>query len=165
MDIQDRLASGLAGIHERMGELQKQMEIQNQLIIQQLRGIKWMRLPLTLQGTASGGALNLGEASGQVLGPKPGYLWSLNRLVVDGLTTGATPDVVNLYRSSSTGQPPLWQFNGNTFGYTFSDLNVTLMGGDTLNLISVGSFAATGTIRLSGELLEVPAEMVGKLVG
>ena len=54
--------------------------------------------------------------------------------------------------------------NGNNFGYDFGKLRVTLMGGDELNFASVGTFAATGRIRVSGELLEVPAEMLYKLV-
>jgi len=129
----------------------------------QARGVKWMRLP-ELTGTASGSALNLDESHGvPVVGPESGYAWSLRRIVVDGMTTGATPDVLNMYRNS-TGGAPLWQFNGNNFGYTFGRLEMVLMSGDTLKFASVGTFAATGRIRVSGELVEVPAEMLWKLV-
>jgi len=57
----------------------------------------------------------------------------------------------------------LWQFNGNNFGYTFGKLELLVMGGETLSLQSVGTFASTSLITLSGELTEVPSEMVYKL--
>lgn len=127
------------------------------------RGIKWMRLP-EITGTAVSSVLTLDDAHGAAtVGPESGYLWSLRRIVIDGMTTGGTPDVVNMYRNS-TGGAPLWQFNGNNFGYTFGRVEMTLMGGDTLKFASVGTFNATGRIRVSGELVEVPAEMVFKLV-
>jgi len=128
-----------------------------------LRGIKHMRLPRTLTGAASGGTLALGESDGQICGPRSGYIWSIRRLVVTGLTSGVTPDVVNLYHGTAAG-PILWQFNGNNFGYTFGRLEMTLYGGENLALASVGTFSATGQITLSGEILEVPAELIGKLV-
>jgi hypothetical protein len=130
----------------------------------QARGLKWMRLPVLL-GTPAGSAVTIDGAHGQPpVGPESGYAWSLRRIVVDGMTTGATPDVINMYRNSAGGtQAPLWQFNGNNFGYTFGRLEMTLTGGDSLTFASVGTFAATGTIRVTGELVEVPAEMLYKI--
>ena len=125
------------------------------------RGIKWMRLPL-LTGTAASSALSIGQAS--QVGPASGYVWSLRRLIVNGLTSGGTPDVVNLFSNSAGTSIPLWQFNGNNFGYTFSKGEMTLRPGEILLLASVGTFAATGQITLSGELIEVPAEMLAKLL-
>jgi hypothetical protein len=131
----------------------------------QARGVKWMRLPV-ITGTASSSTLTLDESHGApIVGPEGGYAWSLRRIVIDGMTSGTTPDVVNMYRNSTgVGSPPLWQFNGNNFGYTFGRLEMVLNGGDTLKFLSVGTFAATGLIRVSGELVEVPAEMLWKLV-
>ena len=130
---------------------------------EQVRGIKWMRLPPVLQGKPSGGALAIGNPYGQTVGPRLGYAWSLRRLIVDGLTAAATPDVVNLYLDSSTGRAPMWQFNGNNFGYSFNSLEMVMLGGETLTLTSVGTFSATGVIRLSGEMIELPQEMLAKL--
>lgn len=128
-----------------------------------LRGIKHMRLPELLYGTASSNKLTLSVPNGQLpVGPKLGYLWSISRLVVNGLTTGSTPDVVNLYHDSTTGQP-MWTFDGNHNGYTFGKLQMTLFGGETFALASVGTFNATGQITLCGELIEVPEELAGKL--
>jgi hypothetical protein len=128
-----------------------------------VRGIKWMRLPATLSGAVKSSAITLGTGTGQIVGPEQGYAWAMRRLVVGGLTAGATPDVVNLYRNDGFNQVALWQFNGNNFGYTFNNLQLVLMSGDTFSLQNVGTIAATGTITLSGELVEVPAERLGEL--
>lgn len=129
-----------------------------------LRGLKYMRLPEYLSGKASSSAISLGIERGQKpVGPGEGYAWTFRRLLVNGLTSGASPDVVNLYRGSS-GTQPLWQFNGNSFAYTFGKGDIVLLGGETLALASVGTFSATGQVTLSGELIEVPAELLGKLL-
>jgi hypothetical protein len=129
----------------------------------QYRAEKWMRLPEVLQGKAAGGALSLGLAVARV-GPAQGYGWRVTRLVVDGLASGATPDVVNLYRNENALGAPLWQFNGNSFGYTFSKGQMAFGPGDSLMLVSVGTITATGIIRLSGEIVEAPAEQLTKIV-
>jgi hypothetical protein len=128
-----------------------------------LRSEKWMRLPELLSGKASGSALVLGESAGQVVGPREGYFWSVRRLVVSGLNSGATPDVVNLYRGTASGVP-LWQFNGNNFGYTFGKGQMSLRGGENFALASVGTFNSLATITLAGELVEVPAQLAGKVI-
>lgn len=130
----------------------------------QLRAVKWMRLPV-YTGTPASSAVTIDPKAngGVVLGPEQGYAWCLTRLVIDGMASGTTPDVINMYRNSVTSQPPLWQFNGNNFAYTWGKLRMTLIGGDSLQFASVGTFAATGLIRVTGELIEVPAEMLGRL--
>ena len=129
------------------------------------RGVKWMRLPL-LQAAAASNTVNIDEThtQGIPLGPEQGYAWSLRRIVVYGMTTGSTPDIINMYRNHISGQVPLWQFNGNNFGYTFGRCEMTLMPGDTLKFSSAGliSYAASGA-TVSGELVQVPAEMLPKL--
>jgi hypothetical protein len=126
------------------------------------RGFKWMRLP-QLTGTPASSAVLIDEKGNGPVGPEQGYAWSLKRVIVDGMTAGAVPDVINMFRNSHIGQPPLWQFNGNTFGYTFGKLEIVLLSGDFLKFASVGTFAATGVIRVTGELIELPAEMLAKL--
>ena len=80
-----------------------------------------------------------------------------------GLTAGATPDVLNVYRRGGTTQP-VWQVNGNTFAYTFPRLSFVLLASESLVLVSVGTFTATGTITATADLIEVPAQMLAKLV-
>jgi hypothetical protein len=119
-----------------------------------------MRMP-GLQGTPANSALSMGQGAQQV-GPRDGFAWSIQRLVVQGLTTGATPDIVNFYFNNPEGVP-VWQLNGNSFGTSFGKLQLTMYAGDNLVVTSVGTFAATGTITVQGEVLEVPAEMLWKL--
>ena len=117
-----------------------------------------MRLPV-LRGTIASSAVTLGITKGQPpVGPESGYVWSLRRLIVTGLTSGASPDVVNLYANDAFAGPPLWQFNGNNFGYTFGFGELVIQSGETLALQNSGTIAATGTVTLSGELDEAPAE-------
>ena len=127
------------------------------------RAFKHLRLP-EMYGTPASSACTIGASggSGTAVGPESGYAWSLRRVIVDGMTSGTTPDVINMYRNS-TGTAPLWQFNGNSFGYTFGKLEMVLKDGDVLMFASSGTFAATGRIRVSGELVEVPAEQLWKL--
>jgi len=124
----------------------------------------WMRLPETLSGRPSGSAITLGVGKGQVLGPQQGYAWVIRRLVVTGLTASATtPDIVNFFLNDRFNGPVWWQLNGNQFGETFGRSELVMMPSDTMSLQSVGTLAATGLIIVSGELEEVPAEMLYKV--
>jgi hypothetical protein len=132
--------------------------------VARLHGIRHMRLPEVLVGTPSSSKISLdGNTGPYPLGPRSGYAWSITRLIVSGLTAGSTPDVVNLYKGAPGAGVPLWQFNGINFGYTFGKLDMVLYGGETLSLQNSGSIAATGQIGLGGELIECPAELIGKL--
>lgn len=128
---------------------------------QYARGVKYMRLPVT-SGAVAGGAFSLdGTAAG--LGPRAGYIWTIRRLAVTGLTTGTTPDLVNAYRNSPGGIP-VWQFNGNNWAYTFGKTELLLLPGEVLCFANQGAIAATGNITVSGDLVEVSAEQIYKLV-
>jgi hypothetical protein len=126
-------------------------------------GRKWMHLP-PLQGAASSGTLLIGHAA-PVCGPMSGYIWTVTRLVVTGLTTGTSPDVVNFFLNDSRGgaAPVWWQLNGNSFGETFGRGQLLVMPGETVICRSLGTFAATGTITVTGDVEQVPAEMQGRL--
>ncbi len=126
-----------------------------------VRGIKYMRLPL-LSGFADGsGNLTLGEGT-TTNAPNQGYAWSVKRLAVSGLASGTTPDVVNVYRGDGLNNP-VWQLNGNNFAYTFGKLDLVLLAGE--NLVLAGStITSTALITLTGDCIEVPQEMLGKLV-
>ena len=145
----------------------KQALIENEREMEHARGFKWLRIPELLSGKPASNAITLGTGSGQgatPVGPEQGYAWSLLRVVVSGLTAGTTPDVVNLFRNDRFSGPPLWQFTGNALQAGFAKLGLVLMGGDTLSLQNVGSIASTSLITVSGELVEVPAEMLYKLI-
>jgi len=133
----------------------------DQLAAGLIRGIGYRRLP-QLSGTAVSDALLLGTEAPGLVGPPSGYAWTIRRVYVNGLTAGSTPDVVQLFRNGS-GSQPVWQISGSTPQQTFGRLEFVLNGGETLVVASVGTFQATGTITVSGELVEIPSEMLGKL--
>jgi len=170
-DITATLGLKLDGIGGTLKEM-KNRQLAEALERDKLRGVKWMRLPL-LQGTVTASGINLGENTGagqgyqQKIGPDEGYGWRITRLCIAGLTYGATPDVVNFFRTSSGQQGGfLWQLNGNSPGTTFGKGQITLSPGDTLTAVNQGAVtAAVGTlITVSGELVSVPAEMLGKII-
>jgi len=127
-----------------------------------LRGRKpGFRMPL-VTGRATGGVLALGQLGQNPLqGPDQGYAWSVRAIIIEGLTTGATPDVVNIVRSDGR---LFWQLNGNSPGQTWGRGERILYPGEFLTYASVGTFAATGTIICSGECDQVPAELYGELL-
>lgn len=142
-------------------ELDKALQShQDALVSAFLRGIKHMKLP-RLRGEASAGVLTLGETPPQS-GPASGFAWSIRRLAVTGLASGVTPDVVAFYRNGTTTDL-LWQLDGNKPVEKFGHGQIVLNGGDILVCANVGTFAATGVITVSGEVSEVPEEMLGKI--
>lgn len=133
-----------------------------------LEGIKYFRLP-TLYATPASGTVVLGQSwagqtyTGQIIKPNEGYVWSIRRLSANGLGTGNTPDVLNVYRNG-TGVAPVWQLNGNNWGYSFGPTELMLLPGEQLIAASLGSMTATVQISLTGDAIEVPFAMIGKLV-
>lgn len=137
-----------------------------QTYFQQLaRGVKYLRFgpfPVTI---AAGAFSFDGSGADQNLaaGPREGFVWTIRRLLVSGLGTGGTPDVINFYRNKASGIP-FWQLNGNSFGQTFGKCEMLLLGGETLCFANSGSITATGQVTVSGDAIEVAAEEIWKLV-
>jgi hypothetical protein len=133
-----------------------------------VEGIKYFRLP-TLYATPASGTVVLGEAwagqpyTGQQTGPNQGFVWSIRRLSANGLGTGTSPDILNVYRNGHS-QPPVWQLNGNNWGYSFGPTELLLLPGEKLIAQSLGSLVSTTQISLTGDAIEVPQAMLGKLV-
>jgi hypothetical protein len=152
-------------------ELDQSLTAAAQMMREQVRGVKYRRLP-QLSGTASGGVLDVGgdvnaggnSWSGQSVGPDQGWAWEIRLLSIAGLTTGATPDIVNIYIRGAGSALPWWQLNGNNFSYTFSKGALVLLPGETLRMASTGTFAATGTVTLFGSVTQLPAEQLSKLL-
>lgn len=143
------------------GELREELAVQTQEGYRQLaRGVKYLRLQPTTAAIAANAFSLDGSRTG--LGPREGFIWSIMRLSVAGLATGATPDVANVYRNAPAGNA-VWQFNGNNFITTFSKLQLLLLPGETLSLASVGVVNATGSVTLSGDYVEVASEEIFKL--
>ena len=123
-----------------------------------LHASKPVRLPL-VTGKALGNALTMGGDTGtDLVTPESGYVWSIRHLVIEGMTSGATPDVMNIVRNGRI----IWQLNGNQFAQTWGRGEILLNAGETLQYVSLGTFAATGTITVHGMAQEEPAQLVGK---
>lgn len=127
-----------------------------------LSGIKYFRLP-ALYATPAAGTAVLGTVAGQFTGPNAGYVWSIRRLSASGLGTGSSPDILNIYRNG-TGVAPMWQLNGNNWGYSFGPTEMLLLPGENLIAASLGSLVSTQQISLTGDAIEVPQALIGKLV-
>jgi len=125
-----------------------------------LSGIKYFRMPVE-HATPVNGSVTLGM--NRISGPHSGYMWSIRRLAASGLGTGTAPDVLNIYRSGTTSIP-IWQLNGNNWGYTFGPTEMLLLPGEALVAASLGSLVSTVQISVTCDVVEVPAEMIGKLV-
>ena len=134
----------------------------------QVEGVKYFRLP-TLYATPASGTVVLGQSwsgqsyTGQIIGPNQGYVWSIRRLAANGLGTGTAPDILNVYRNG-TGVAPVWQLNGNNWGYSFGPTELLLLPGENLVAVSLGSLVTTAQVTLTGDAIEVPQAMLGKLV-
>ena len=133
-----------------------------------LEGIKYFRMP-TLYATPASGTVVLGQSwsgqnyTGQIIKPNEGFVWSIRRLSAAGLGTGTTPDILNIYRTG-TGVAPCGQLNGNNWGYSFGPTELMLLPGEQLVAASLGSMTATVQVTLTGDAIEVPFAMIGKLV-
>jgi hypothetical protein len=123
-----------------------------------LSGLKPVRLAL-VTGKAASSALTMGGDTGaQLVTPESGYVWSIRHLVIEGMTAGTTPDVMNVVRNGRI----VWQLNGNQFAQTWGRGEILLNAGETLQYVSVGTFNSTATIIAHGLATEVPAQLAGK---
>jgi hypothetical protein len=162
--LRDQVSGQIGGMAESLdAQLAGLAEIERQ----RARTVKFMRLPEVLRGVPAGDALTLGVSKGQMVGPEQGYVWSITRLAAGGLaaSSSGTPDIVNFYRNDNFAGVPIWQLNGNSWATAFGAGEQILLPGDTLNMQNAAALAATGTITIAGDVLEVAAELAYKLWG
>jgi hypothetical protein len=157
--IETTLSVGLGSVKQAVDDAAKEARIERERFMERLRGIKSIEIPL-IQGKAVGGVLALGELA--QCGPQGGYAWSVSALMVTGLTTGATPDVVNFFKNDFN-TPLFWQLNGNSPGVTFGKLQRVLRSDDILLVQNSGTFASTANIVVSGTVIETISERLGEL--
>ena len=156
-DIGATLTS-IDGRLQQMSEHQRTLErIREQ---EKISGVKaGLRLPV-IRATGSNPFSAGGDQNLPVQKPDEGRAWYLRHLVITGLNTGATPDVVNILR----GNTVIWQLNGNQFAQTWGKSDIKIMPGESLAYQSVGTFAATGVITITGAVDDWPAEKIGQAV-
>lgn len=152
-------------LEDALGKYRERVLVQEQ---EALAGLKYFRLP-RLYATPSSGTVVLGDAwagqtyTGQTVSPNESYVWSIRRLACNGLGTGSSPDTLNIYRAG-THTDPVWQLNGNNFAYTFGKAELILKPGEKLVAVSAGSLVSTAQITLTGDAIEVPEILLGKLL-
>jgi hypothetical protein len=162
--INEALSANLGPIQSHLEKLPERFRAQAQSAeYERLRTRKMVRIPV-LSGIAAAGVLNMGGDQGLIrCGPDQGYSWSLSMLAIEGLTTGASQDTVQIFRNSATGQGRLiWQLTGNQPVSTFGKGQQILKPGEALLVVSVGAFASTVEVTLSGMAREVMAEREGE---
>lgn len=143
-------------------ELKDALDVQTQNYFRQYaRGMKYLRMS-PAQATIAAGAFSFDGSSATGYGPREGFVWTIRRLVVTGLATGTTPDVINFYRGTPGVGSPLWQLNGNSFGSTFGKCEMLLLGGEVLSFANSGATTATGKVTVTADVLEVAAEELYK---
>ena len=129
-----------------------------------LRGLKPLRLPL-VQATGANPFAMGGDtltASGQgPVSPDLGFVWSLKDLTITGLTSGATPDRIQILWAGRVQ----WELNGNQYAQTWGSGQKIIHPGESISYRSVPgvTFQATGQIQAYGLVWNVPGEMQGKL--
>jgi hypothetical protein len=128
---------------------------------QQYRAVSIIRLPVQ-SGTPSGSAVAIGgdSATTGLQTPDQGYVWSVRHISIEGLTAGATPDVINVIRAGRT----FWKISGAPpSAATWGRGEFMLNAGETLSYTNFGTLAATGLIVVSGTAWQVPAQLAAEL--
>jgi hypothetical protein len=158
MDIQAHLSARFDTLQKSVDRAAKLQEESQAFLMEQARGVKAIRLPV--EQAAGANPFSMGGDVGTLnVSPEQGYVWSLRALTIEGLTTGATPDVINIRRSSAQGQI-LWQLNGNQFAQTWGRGEIVIFAGETLFYQSVGTFVSVATIKAYGMAEQVPGEKI-----
>jgi hypothetical protein len=130
-----------------------------------VRGIKLIRLPIGV-GQSDGDGNQIAPVI--IPGPQSGYVWDLKRITVSGpaIYTSTSSAFLNLYRGATqedildaTFMAGLTVSNATTW----PKLALTFFGGESLAFTG-GNFGVSSEFYVNGQVLEVPAEMVGKLV-
>lgn len=158
-DIQAHLGIRFDSMQKTLDKIAAQQAEARAWEQEESKGVKAIRLPLVEATGTNPFTMGGDTGTGLLSAPEQGYIWSLRHLVLEGLTTGATPDVINIKRGSATGQI-LWQLNGNQFAQTWGRGEIILFSGETIFYQSVGTFASTATIKAYGMAEQVPGEKI-----
>jgi len=128
-----------------------------------IAGVKPIRLP-RLVGTGSA-TLVMGGDNRPLHSPQEGFVWAVREIAVEGMSTGANPDVINIWRGGTAAQTGniFWQLNGNVFIQTWGYGEKLLFPGEALLYTAGATFASTAQIIAHGVVENVPGQMIGKL--
>jgi hypothetical protein len=150
--------NSIDGRLERMDK--RQADIERARVQEQISGVKaGLRLPVIRQAGANPFTAG-GDSLPFLQKPDEGRAWYLRHLSIQGLTSGSTPDVVNILRAGFV----IWQLTGNQTCQTWGKSDILVRPGESLSYQSVGTFAATGVITITGGVDDWPAEKIGQAV-
>ncbi len=125
------------------------------------RGLKHMQLPVQL-GTVVSQNATIPGVGGEAVGPRPGFVWAIQRLSITGL---ATNDVIGIYRNTADPMNYLGQLTSTTTTVYPGDKGLLLKDGDRLVLQNIGNLAATGQLVVTGEFIECAEIDIWKIIG
>jgi hypothetical protein len=138
---------------------------------EKVRGIKLMRLPVSY-AQATGISLTLPVTSGGygLIGPESGFIWRVARITVasngaDNGKAGTPGSAVSLYTTSDeTEQQKNLIDSTLQLGQAYypSSRGLWIMPGEGIQAVIVS--VASNTYTMTGQVISVPAEMVGKIV-
>jgi hypothetical protein len=148
-------------------------------VYERARGVKPIRF--TAQGTVAstavvipGGAVTGEQYYGSVpaIGPGDGYVWAIQRIAVYPL--GGTADVIGIFRQAATAgggsaftiqpQSYLGQLTTTVPFWHPGSHGLLLLPDEQITLANIGALTTTGQLTVNGEAIEVPSEMVYKLL-
>lgn len=161
VDIQASLALSLDGLKQSTENVGQAVREQSAWMMERYRGESFTEIP-TIQATATGGQpFTMGGDSGLLLqSPEQGFVWSIRALVIEGLARGATPDVIQIRKSTATGRI-IWELNGNQYCQTWGRGERILKAGETLFYTSIGNISTTTLIKAYGNAQQLPGERSG----
>lgn len=160
VDIEASLGLRLDGLRSDVQQLTKAQETAQAIEREATLGRKVLLCPIQY-GTVTSNAFKFGgEQASPPVTPLPGYIWNVRAMWINGLTASAsTPDVCDIYVHGIRR----WQLNGNEFAQTWSMGEMPLFSGDAFLFQNNGTTEATGPISAQIVVVEVPAEMQGKI--
>lgn len=158
MDIQAHLSARFDTLQKSVDRAAKLAEEAQAYQMEQSRAIKAIRLPV-VQAVGANPFTMGGDVGTLIVGPEQGYVWSLRELTIEGMTRTATPDIIQIRRSSAQGQV-IWELNGNQYAQTWGRGEKIIYSGETLFYQSVGTFVSTATIKAYGMAEQVPGEKI-----
>src|SRR5882757_2547884 len=125
------------------------------------RGLKVMRIP------ANSGVPVAGNLLVSLQGPDLGFAWVVQRISCIGIATADLAGAsVGLYRSSDGGAYPRNYIDAvpPNSGAFFGSKSFWLMPGESLAISATGLATTATAVTFNGEVIEAPAEMIGKLL-
>jgi hypothetical protein len=128
------------------------------------RGVKYRKF--SAQTVLTGATWAIGgdspQSGNEVLGPEPGFMWSITRLAVSGGGFNSNADTWSIFTNSPT--PSNFILLNFGFGDQWDTGVIVLNGPDKLAFTGAGTGVAGTDIIVSGAAVEVPVQQGWRLI-